>query len=258
MTKVNLKKLLKDLTLFTFLLYNINSINSYSTDLKNSKLIVPLVSIAELICVSNKEYQDKNGNCEVQIDYYDHSTQRDGTIEGEVNGFRDGVLDGWRYYFGVFKDKNGEKIDITIRIKKPLHLCDKDGWWVEQTEAMSYKAVLCENGKAKETYYTALTGVEHGVYSIYNDRIYIFDTLSRTDADYSFPDFLYRVGVADAQCNILKLGKPLPLDEVKKLVKKKCGYDFYYYSCIQSGGKAACYPRNSPGAEDDAAVAVGE
>jgi len=65
------------------------------------------------------------------------------------------------------------------------------------------------------------------------------------------------VGVADAQCDILKVGKPLPLDEVKKLVKKKCGYDFYYYSCIQNHGKAACYPRDSAGAETDAAIAVG-
>ncbi|RTZ59497.1 MAG: hypothetical protein DSZ31_03840 [Gammaproteobacteria bacterium] len=151
-----------------------------------------------------------------------------------------------RVYFGSFVYK-GTKYYVTLKIGKPLHLCDKDGWWIRQTGAIGYEAVLCKNGKVKRDYQTIFKGLEMSPTSAYSTYLLKFGNPSGSDSPMA-PQFLYNVAGFDQECNGKIIGRKFePLDEVSKRIEEKCkGKDIYFYICVKRGIDVLCYPRTDP------------
>ena len=253
MTEV--KHLSKKLSLALLILNNIYNLPSFTINEEDLKLLSPSLGTAALICYYNPQYQDKKGRCKVNI----FSQDREGNtivIEGIVGVIKDGIdKNGFRDYIYGMITENGKRFGGVVGIKKPLHLCDKDGWWVEQVGVSGYRAILCEDGKPVRTYETVFTGVDTATTSDYSSRLYIFDTPNR-DFGVSAPDFLYNVAIRDQMCADVVGKNPLPLDIVQKRIKEKCGSP-YFYLCVKNSGKAVCYPRTDPSAEPEAAALAG-
>jgi len=250
-----IKPFYKKLSLALLILSNVYNTISHAVDKEKLRTLSPGLGVAALVCYHNLQYQDKAGRCEIKV----YSSDNGGnlvSIKGTVNVEEDGVDENkfkW-YYYNVVTENYG-KIGGAVLIKKPLHLCDKDGWWVKQVGVSGYRAILCEDGKPVRTYETVFTGVDTATTSDYSSRLYIFDTPNR-DFGVSAPDFLYNVAIRDQMCADVVGKNPLPLDVVQKRIKEKCGSP-YFYLCVKNSGKAVCYPRTDPSAEPEAAALAG-
>jgi len=233
------------LKLLSLILVSYN-INSYPSNLERSHQIVPSLGVASLVCYIHKEYQDKKGVCDVKVGYYKPSGELE-KMKGDLYIWRDGLYKGRRIYLYSFVLENGNEIDGAVLIKKPLHLCDKDGWWVRQTGAIGYEAVLCKDGKIKRDYQIIFKGLEMSPTSAYSTYLLKFGNPSGSDSPMA-PQFLYNVAAFDQECNSKIIGKKFePLDEVSKRIEKKCkGKDVYFYICGKRGLDVLCYPRSDP------------
>ncbi|RTZ58005.1 MAG: hypothetical protein DSZ31_06800, partial [Gammaproteobacteria bacterium] len=117
MEKLKIVKIIKVLS-FSFLVFNTNTFSLSSEELIK---LSPSFGVASLVCYSHKEYQDKNGACDVEVGYHISSTGESNSVRGKIYVSEDGIDDkGRRIYFYDFIEENGNEIYGAVLIKESV------------------------------------------------------------------------------------------------------------------------------------------
>ena len=253
--KNNLRKLTKSVLKYSIassLLFSDFLYGQQITNKSELMAILPSLGGATISCVLDKDnHKVENGvyKCESRIWGYANNV---GTVEtkGLLEVHKDGKEDGYQEYLIVFYPHEGKKIGGVVGIKKTLHLCDKDGIWIEQESYKYYDLYVCENGEVKTTYRIRYDGWQR-TSTPYNSPVFIFRTPSNLPAGSSTPQILYEAATVNVICGgklFKEYNKPLPLSEIEKRAKKECGESLYNFACVEnpSAGISVCYKIGDP------------
>jgi len=215
-----------------------------------------VLSTASAYCAAHPEYQDKNNTCDVILNgIYDYNLDKRIGPKGTLVKIRvspDGVEDGWRWVYNYAEGDNGKlSLGYSFKIKKPLNPCEVKGWWYKQTGDLTYKAILCKNGKPVVSYEVYTQGYDN------DGPIFYLD--SPSGGGDAAPLSLYNVAILDHYyCpKLLRIGEALPQSVVEQRAIECTGWSLSHFSCVNNGALAACYPYWDESLSGVAARAIG-
>ena len=235
-------------------------VSNAASAITKEEALAPALAWAGVICVTHPEYQSKSGKCDAKIFVYD-KTRGEIVSSNEIytlyDVWKDGIKDGYRYYFGSAKAPDGTVLKFITKIKKHLDLCEKDEPYIERDSYRGYTIYFCENGKVTEKQRLVYVGSKR-LWTMYNSVVWIFSGPSFTRDEYSV--LPAQVAVVDRQCGIFdSYNYPLPLNEINKITRKKCHTSIYNVVCMQNpnNGKTACWMAGDPQVPKVAAKIIG-